>query len=109
MHRLLLRTREPRGAGNRHEDEADAEKDLVELCPRGTGAGREDVRARRPPAAETANAIGSDARKGTPSRVIATTQAYPPSMANAPWARLTKFISPIVTDRPMLMMNRRLP
>src|SRR5271163_4937188 len=30
-------------------------------------------------------------------------------MANAPWARLTKFIRPIVTDRPMLIRNRRLP
>src|SRR4030095_4727876 len=30
-------------------------------------------------------------------------------MAKAPCARLMKFIRPIVTDRPMLMMNSRLP
>src|SRR5215831_5937220 len=30
-------------------------------------------------------------------------------MANAPCARLMKFIRPIVTDRPMLIMNSRLP
>ena len=55
------------------------------------------------------NAIGSDTRNGTPSRLIMITQAYPPSIANAPCARLTKFIRPIVTDRPMLMTNNRLP
>ena len=48
-------------------------------------------------------------RKGTPARVISITQAYPPIIANAPCARLMKFIRPIVTDSPMLMMNSRLP
>ena len=62
-----------------------------------------------PAAAETTNAAGSVARNGTPARVISMTQAYPPSIANAPCARLTKFIRPIVTDRPMLMTNSRLP
>jgi len=48
-------------------------------------------------------------RNGTPIRVIATTQVYPPSMAKAPWARFTKFIRPIVTDRPRLTRNSSAP
>jgi len=30
-------------------------------------------------------------------------------MANAPWAKLMKFINPKVTESPMLIRNRRLP
>src|SRR5512143_5393 len=62
-----------------------------------------------PTAAATRNAAGSVARNGMPARDIRSTQAYPPTIANAPCARFTKFMRPIVTDRPMLMMNSRLP
>src|SRR6476660_2157133 len=55
------------------------------------------------------NAAGSAARNGTPRRVIIMTHTYPPSIANAPCARLTKFIRPSVTDSPTAMMKSRLP
>src|SRR5258706_887007 len=72
--------------------------------------GRKSGRSRTAPAAAAARkASGSAARNGTPRRVIATTQTYPPAIAKAPWARLTKFMRPIVTDRPTLTRKRTLP
>src|SRR5258708_6981911 len=62
-----------------------------------------------PTTAAAMNEMGSVARYGTPRRVIATTHAYPPTIAKAPCARLMKFISPIVTDRPILMTNSSAP
>jgi hypothetical protein len=59
--------------------------------------------------AAATKATGSAARNGTPKRVIATTHTNPPAMANAPWARFTKFMRPIVTDRPRLTRKSRLP
>src|SRR5207253_4023129 len=60
-------------------------------------------------AAPRTNASGSVARNGIPKRFIATAHAKPPAMAKAPCARLTKFMRPIVTDRPTLTRKSRLP
>src|SRR5579859_5764049 len=62
-----------------------------------------------PATAPSAKAIGSVARNGTPYRFIATTAAKPPAIAKAPCARFTKFMRPIVTDRPTLTRKSRLP
>src|SRR4029077_7013069 len=51
-------------------------------------------------------------RAGTrprPQCFIARTIAYPPSMAKPPWARLTKPIKPMVTERPTDTMNSTVP
>ncbi len=55
------------------------------------------------------NASGSAARNGTPARFTNTTVMYPPAIANAPCARLTKFISPSVTDSPHATTNSSMP
>src|SRR5688572_13526103 len=40
---------------------------------------------------------------------MASTIAYPPSMAKPPWARFTKPIKPMVTESPTETMNRIMP
>ena len=47
--------------------------------------------------------------KPRPQCFIARTIAYPPSMAKPPWARLTKPIKPMVTERPTDTMNSTMP
>src|SRR5437867_12861019 len=47
--------------------------------------------------------------KPRPHCFIARTIAYPPSMAKPPWARLTKPIKPMVTERPTETMNSTIP
>jgi hypothetical protein len=59
--------------------------------------------------AVTTNAIGSAAKNGTPLRLTRTSVMYPPAIANEPWARLTKFISPRVTASPHARTNSSMP
>src|SRR6185437_2365733 len=63
----------------------------------------------KPARAETTKATGSAARSGTPMRLSRITATYPPSMAKAPCARLTKFMMPSVIDRPSASMNSNMP
>ena len=52
-------------------------------------------------ASATATAAASRAgTNGTPQRLIRLVSTYPPAIAKTPCARLTKPISPIVTDSP---------
>ncbi len=44
-----------------------------------------------------------------PRRAITVERMKPPAMANTPWARLTKPMRPIVTDRPTEMTYRIMP
>ncbi len=68
------------------------------------------VRSRTTPtSATTTTTSGSVARKGTPARLSNNTHTYPPSIAKAPCARLTKPISPSVTDSPTLIRNSSIP
>jgi hypothetical protein len=46
---------------------------------------------------------------GRPRRPMTVERTKPPAMANTPWARLTKPIRPIVTDRPTEMTYRIMP
>src|SRR5664279_3838930 len=62
-----------------------------------------------PTPAQTTTTMGSVTRNGAESRESSSTQTYPPSIANAPCARFTKFMSPSVTDSPTLMRNRSMP
>src|SRR5882724_11717522 len=62
-----------------------------------------------PTAATAMNTMGSVAKNGRCQRRISATHRKPPSMAKAPCARLTKLMSPIVTDRPRLMRNSNAP
>ena len=68
-----------------------------------------DRPAAAPMAAAPRKASGRHARKGTPARCISSTVMYPPTMAKAPWARLMKFISPMVTASPRARMNSSMP
>ena len=55
------------------------------------------------------NAIGKAAKNGQPELFTSTAQTYPPAIANAPWARLTKFINPSVTASPHASTNSSMP
>jgi hypothetical protein len=46
--------------------------------------------------------------KPTPYERVRVTTIYPPAMANAPCARFTNPINPIVTDRPTEVMKRNI-
>src|SRR5262249_4470796 len=59
--------------------------------------------------AVTTKASGRAAKNGMPLRLTRTRVMYPPAMANAPWARLTKFISPSVTASPHASTNSSIP
>jgi len=59
--------------------------------------------------AVTRNANGNVARNGQPKRFINVTVTYPPSIANAQCARLTKFIIPSVTESPTDSRNSSIP
>jgi hypothetical protein len=66
-------------------------------------------RAFSPSTADTMNAAGRQARNGTFQRSIRITVVYPPAMAKAPCARLTKFINPRVTASPQASTNSNMP
>ena len=108
-HRLLRRPPHPGRGRARHEREADREQHLIEVAAAIEAPVEQPLQRR----AEQADGDEDDRQREQerhPERAaVSSMQRKPPIMANAPWARLTKFISPIVTDRPRLMRNSRLP